>query len=171
MTHRQAHLSIRTMLVLIFLGTGIFAQAQVTNTSFRAATGEKILRFEFVVPVNAETAWQWFTTDVKLRKWIAPVTHTELRTGGYILTNYDSSKSLSDHSSIRLPIINFIENELLTLKVDLNEKFTQTVIDEDQNLQEIIQFKPIDSRHTKIISSMVGWGSGTEWEKPYDIVS
>src|SRR5688572_13007386 len=108
----------------------------IKNTSYTTQTGEKVLRLETILPVSKTEAWQLFTTDEGLKKWIAPLAHIELKTGGYILTNYDKSKSLDDSSSIRLIIINYLEQELFTLKVDLNNNFPQTVQNEDGNLQE-----------------------------------
>lgn len=26
----------------------------------------------------------------------------------------------------------------------------------------------VDNEHTKIVSSMIGWGKGTDWDKTYD---
>ena len=99
---------------------------------------------------------------------MAPLAHIELKSGGYILTNYDKSKNLSDSSSIKLPITSFIDNEILVLKVILNNNFAQSVRESDANLQEVIQLIKIDDKHTKIVSSMIGWGAGTDWEKTYD---
>jgi hypothetical protein len=70
--------------------------------------------------------------------------------------------------TIQLPIVNYIEKQLIVLKVSLNSNFARKVRDEDQNLQEIVQIVDIGSGRTKIISSMVGWGTGEEWDKTYD---
>lgn len=144
-------------------------QCQVLkNTSYKNKSGERILRIEITLPVPLNIAWNLFTNDQKLKKWIAPIAHIELRYGGYIITNYDSSKSISDSNSIKLPIISFIDNELLILKVNLNGHFPMDVRQNDRYLQEIIQFKKIDDQNTKIISSTLGWGHGAEWDKTYD---
>jgi len=153
--------------VLVFIASNLTAQT-VENTSYITKTGEKVLRLESVLPIGLQEAWQLFTTDEQLQKWIAPLAHIELRTGGYIITNYDKTKSLADSSSIRLQIINYIEQQLLTLKVKLNNNFSKTVQNEDGNLQEVIQFIQVSSTSTKIISSMIGWGDSEEWSKTYD---
>lgn len=138
------------------------------NTSYTNHSGEKILRLEITLPIQLTTAWKLFTSDEKLKKWIAPIAHIELKSGGYIITNYDSTRQLSDSSSIKLPIISFIDNELLILKVILNDNFPKNVRDSDENLQEIIQFVKLDENNTKIISSMIGWGTGNDWDKTYN---
>ncbi|MCF6133383.1 SRPBCC domain-containing protein [Flavobacterium wongokense] len=146
--------------------THSFSQS-VKNTSYKNQAGERVLRFEMVIPLDIKNAWRLFSEDNQLQKWIAPVSHIELRTGGSIVTNYDSSKKLTDATSITMPIINFIENEMITLKVNLNGKFSKNTRDTDRNLQEIIQLRKIDDKHTKIISSMVGFGDGEDWDKTY----
>ncbi len=156
----------KTAILAFFFTALMVANAQsVKNTSYTTQTGEKVLRLEVVLPVDLNEAWQLFTTDAQLIKWIAPVAHIELKTGGYILTNYDKTKPISDSTSIRLGIINYLENELLTLKVKLNSNFSPKVKTEDGNLQEIIQFAYISPKETKVISSMVGWGKGEDWDK------
>lgn len=155
------------MAAFFFLFTGIHSQT-IENTSYKNQSGEKVLRIECTLPVNLTDAWELFTTDEKLKKWIAPLAHIELKSGGFIITNYDSTKDLSDSSSIKLPILSFVDNELLVLKVNLNNRFVKNVRDNDEHLQEIIQFKKIDAKHTRIISSMTGWGDGTDWDKTYD---
>jgi hypothetical protein len=156
-------------LFVFFLQSALILTGQtVKNTSYTTQTGEKVLRLEAILPVDKKEVWQLFTTDDGLKKWIAPLAHIELKTGGYIVTNYDKSKSLSDSSSIKLPIINYIEQELFTLKVILNNNFPQSVQKEDENLQEIIQFISIGPKQTKIISSMIGWGEGDDWTKAYN---
>ena len=146
-----------------------FTKAQtVENTSYTTPTGEKVLRLEMIVPVDKKTAWGYFTKDELLKKWIAPLAHIELKTGGFILTNYNKDKSLFDSSAIRIDIINYLNEELLTLKVNLNDNFPKSVKDEDANLQELIQFKDAGKGKTKIISSMIGWGKGEDWDKTYD---
>ncbi len=87
--------------------------------------------------------------------------------GGTILTNYDKNARIGEPGKIQLPIINYIEKQLITLKVKLNENFAQKTRNEDQNLQEIVQIVDIGDGKTKIISSVVGWGTGKEWDETY----
>lgn len=144
------------------------SEAQVENSSYINQSNERVLRLSVVVPLEVKEVWKYFSTDAKLTEWIAPLSHIELKNGGYIITNYDKTKTLSDNSSIKLGIISYIENELLILKVDLNNNFSKKLQEEDQNLQEIIQFVPMGHGKTKIISSMIGWGQGKDWDKTYN---
>ena len=84
------------------------------------------------------------------------------------MTNYDSTKSLNDSSAIRSDIINYIDYEMITLKVNLNNNFSKALQQEDNNLQEIIQFVSIGPKQTKVMSFMIGWGNSKDWTKAYD---
>jgi hypothetical protein len=45
------------------------------------------------------------------------------------------------------------------------------VRDEDRNLQEIVPIANLGNGRTKIVSSMVGWGVGKDWNKAYEFVA
>lgn len=141
--------------------------AQVTNSSYVTQYQEKVLQLSIIIPVNKKDAWNLFTTDQGLVKWVAPVAVINMKTGGYIKTNYDKDKGVDDSSSIILGLVNYLEYEMITLKVDLNNSFPADVRAGDKNLQEIIQFIDAGKGRTKIISSMVGWGQGKNWDSAY----
>ena len=127
--------------VILIVNTFSAKSQAILNTFYINQSGEKVLRLEAVLPVDITTAWKLFNTDEKLKIWITPVAHIQLKTVGYIITNYDIAKSLTDSSCIKLPILSFIDKELLVLKVNLNGNFAQSVRNEDGQLQEIINLK------------------------------
>ena len=140
----------------------------VHNTSYVTKSGERVLRIETVVPGTAESVWKAWTDPQELSKWIAPVVAIDLKTGGTISTNYDQKATIGDQGTIQLPIINYVEQQLITLKVNLNDKFPKKVRDEDRNLQEIVQIVDLGGGKTEVVSSMVGWGTGKDWDQTYD---
>jgi hypothetical protein len=152
---------------LLLLAKPLFAQ-ELQNTSNVTSTGEKVLRLEFVIPVDKQEAWKLLTTAEGWKKWAAPVVSVDLKVGGVILTNYDKNKTVSDSGTIRLPIINYLEGEMLTLRVILSNAFSEKLRREDKNLQEIIQIADLGNGKTKVTSSMIGWGTGPDWDKTYD---
>jgi uncharacterized protein YndB with AHSA1/START domain len=159
--------SVLVMVLLARSAPGAAAQ-DVRNTSYVTRSGERVLRIETVVPVSIENVWRAWTAPQELSKWIAPVVAIDLRIGGTISTNYDQKAAVGSAGTIRLPIINYIEKQLITLKVNLNEKFPKSTRDEDRNLQEIVQIVDLGDSKTKIVSSMVGWGTGKDWDQTYD---
>ena len=164
---RMPALTILVGAVLAQLVSGAAAQ-NVRNTSYVTKTSERVLRIETVVPASPETVWKAWTTPQELSKWIAPVVAIDLKIGGTISTNYDQKATLGSAGTIRLPIINYIEKQLITLKVSLNDKFTKSTREEDHNLQEIVQIVDLGGGNTKVVSSMVGWGTGKDWDQTYD---
>ena len=165
----------RRILALTILVAAVLAQSvsgaaapDVRNTSYVTKTGDRVLRIETVVPVSVERVWKAWTSPQDLSKWIAPVVAIDLRIGGSISTNYDQKATIGEAGTIRLPIINYIEKQLITLKVNLNEKFPKSARDEDQYLQEIVQIADLGNGKTKVVSSMVGWGAGKDWDQTYD---
>ena len=128
--------------IYLFIISGLLAisdsNAQVANNSYINQYGEKVLQLSIIIPLDKKNAWKLCTTDEGLKKWIAPVVKITMKTGGYIKTNYDKNKSIDDSSSIQLGIINYLEYEMITLKVNLNNNFPAEVKAADKNLQEII---------------------------------
>ena len=106
-------------------------------------------------------------TDEGIKKWLAPVAILDLRMGGTLKTNYNETAKIGDKGTITLGIVSYIPSEMLTYKIMLNELFAEKCRKEDGNLQHIIQLKPLGKNKTKIISTMVGWGQGTEWDEVY----
>lgn len=141
----------------------------VRNTSYVTSTGERVLRLEMILPVDAAQAWKLFTTEEGWKKWATPVVSIDFKTGGQIRSHYDKTKSIGDAGTIHLPILNYIEGELLTLKVILSDaSFSEKLRREHGNLQEIIQFVEAGPGKTRIVSSMIGWGNGPEWDQCYE---
>jgi uncharacterized protein YndB with AHSA1/START domain len=167
--------NIRRILASTILVTAVITQSapsaaaqEVRNTSYVTKSGERVLRIETVVPASTENVWKAWTTPSGLRKWIAPVVAIDLKIGGSISTNYDEKAAIGNAGTIQLPIINYIEKQLITFKVNLNEKFPNKIRDKDQNLQEIVQLVDLGDGKTKVVSSMVGWGTGKDWDQTYD---
>lgn len=155
------------LLSLIFILPFVKMQAQVTNSSYVTKYGEKALQLSIIVPLSRDEAWKLFTTDSGLKRWMAPVVNINMKMGGWIRTNYDKTKTTKDPGTIQLNIINYLEDDLLTLKVNLNSNFPKEAIAEDKNLQEVIQLVDLGNKRTKIISTMIGWGEGSHWDKTY----
>lgn len=155
--------------LLLFLLFPVLTAAQtVQNTSSQARARERVLRIEAIVPNSREEVWAAFATVEGLRRWVAPVVALDLRAGGSLLTHYDERAEIGSAGTIETTILNYLEAELITFKVNLNESFSDKLRSEDSNLQEIVQFTALDDGGTKLISTMVGWGTGPDWDEVYD---
>ena len=139
----------------------------IMNNSFIADNGERFLRFEIIVDNTITETWKLIATEEGIKKWMAPVAILDLRIGGMLKTNYNETAKIDDKGTITLGIISYIPSEMLTYKITLNELFAEKCRKEDKNLQHIIQLKSLRENKTKIISTMVGWGQGKEWDEAY----
>jgi hypothetical protein len=141
---------------------------EVHTTNIVMETKERVLRIESIIPAPPKEVWKAFATEEGLKKWMAPVVALDLRIGGTISTQYDKNASIGSPGTIRSGIVNYLEGELITYKVNLTSSFASKVRAEDQNLQEVVQIMPWTNGTTKVISSMIGWGTGKEWDDTYN---
>lgn len=139
----------------------------IMNRSFVSENGERFLRFEMEVDTPITEVWKAIATEEGIKTWMAPVAKLDLKIGGTVQTNYNKNSKIGDEGTIALGIINYIPNEMLIYKITLNDVFPEKCRKEDKNLQEIIQLTPLTKNKTKVISTMVGWGTGEEWDKTY----
>jgi hypothetical protein len=140
----------------------------VQTTNLVTESNERVLRIESIIPASPNAVWKAFATEEGLKKWVAPVVALDLRVGGTLSTQYDKKASIGSPGTIRLGIVHYLEGELITYKVNLTDSFKAKARAEDQNLQEIIQIVPWTNGTTKVISSMIGWGTGKEWDDTYN---
>lgn len=157
------------LIAVLALGACLSVSAQeVYTTNLVTESKERVLRIEGIIRAPPKEVWKAFATEEGLKKWIAPVVALDLRVGGSLSTHYDKQASIGSPGTIRLGILNHLESELITYKVNLNSTFTPKARAEDQNLQEIIQIVPWTNGTTKVIASMIGWGTGKEWDDTYN---
>jgi len=112
--------------------------------------------------------WKWFSTEEGLKCWVAPLVKLDLRIGGKLQSNYDAKSSIGAAGTITLGITNYVDAELITFKVSLNDSFSELLQAEDGNLQEVIRLDTLPNGGTRVISTMVGWGIGPEWDRAAD---
>jgi uncharacterized protein YndB with AHSA1/START domain len=141
---------------------------EVRTTRPHTVSGERVLRVETMLQQPLERVWKAFSTEEGLRCWIAPVVRLDLRTGGSLSTNYDETAAIGGPGTISLVILNYVEGEEITFRVKLNRTFSERLRSEDGNLQEVVEFRRLPGGGTKVVSSMVGWGSGEEWDKAFE---
>ena len=125
----------------------------IMNRSFVSENGEKFLRYEMEVDTPIAEMWEAIATEEGMKTWMVPVARLDLTIGGTVQTNYNPNSKIGDEGTIPLGIINYIPNEMLIYKVVLNNVFPKKCRDEDKNLQEIIQLKPLANNKTKVIST------------------
>lgn len=141
---------------------------EVRTSRPQTVSGERVLRVETTLQQPLERVWKAFATEEGLKCWIAPVVRLDLRTGGSLSTNYDKAATIGSPGTISLVVLNYVEDQEITFKVKLNSTFSERLQSEDGNLQEVVVFHRLPNGGTKVVSSMVGWRSGEEWDKAFE---
>lgn len=151
--------------VAILLAATTIAAQDVKTTTTRSSAGDTVVRVEGTLAQSPQEVWRLFATEKGLQCWVAPVVRLDMRIGGKIETNYDAKASIGGPGTITLGIVNYVAAEFLTLKVKLNDAFSKTLQAEDGNLQEVIRLEKLPGGGTRVISTMIGWGTGPEWDQ------
>jgi uncharacterized protein YndB with AHSA1/START domain len=168
-TRRAIMKSSTLLLAMAFaslMGNSRTSLASVVRTSIVSmAPSERAVRVEARWSQSPEITWKYFATEEGLRCWAAPVIRLDLRIGGSLQSNYSKTAAIGDPGTISLGIINYVENEIMTYKVKLNDQFSAQLRSQDENLQEIVELQRLPNGGTRLVSTMVGWGKGAEWDK------
>jgi len=125
---------------VIDTGESLVPVDSVMNKSFITQNGEKVLRFELVLDTSLPAVWNAFTNESEITTWEVAVVKLDLRIGGSMQTHYKKNAKIGDTGTITLGITNYLPMELITYTITLTEAFNEQCRNEDDNLQEIIQF-------------------------------
>lgn len=147
------------------LAQDVYAK-KVKNTSFVSPSGERVLRQQVMVNATLEDVWKAVTTADGLESFMAPVVFVELKTGGRFESNYRIGSKLGDPGTIRNTVLNYVPMEMFSIKVNLTEGFPKGPR-EAGTLFAVLTFKDLGKKRVKVTESMLGWGTGQDWDKTY----
>lgn len=153
------------LVTLLMAASGL--SAQVRETSYVMASGERVLRIETDIAAPVEDVWKAFATGEGLSRWLAADLAVDLKVGGSVTSRSASGGRLGTTGLAALDIVNYLERELITFRVHLDDRFSETIREDDDRLQEIVRFVPAGTRGTTVVTSMVGWGSSRIWDDAY----
>jgi uncharacterized protein YndB with AHSA1/START domain len=139
---------------------------QVKNSSFVTPAGERVLRHEITVNGSLADVWNAFTTSEGLMTFMAPVVHMELKTGGVFDSNYRVGSKLGDPGTIHNQVLNYIPLEMFSIKVGLTDQFPEGPR-KAGTLFAVLTFKDAGAKQSLVTISMLGWGSGEDWDAVY----
>lgn len=91
----------------------------------------------------------------------------DIKTGGTIVTNYDTTKKLDDSSSIKLGIINYLENDMINLKVNLNDNFPLDAKRRIKTSRKSFSSSIWEMEKQRLYRQWLAGGQGTHWDKTY----
>jgi uncharacterized protein YndB with AHSA1/START domain len=143
-------------------------QPDVIDSSFNLPDGGRVLRHEVVVGASQAEVWQAFTTSEGLHTFIAPVVALDFRIGGKWESTYDPDGKIGAQENILNEVICYLPMEMLSIRiVRTPPRFPYPEI--GKKLWTVIQLKPEDESHTRVVTSMLGWQAGPEWDEVYSL--
>jgi len=133
--------------------------AGVSNTSFTEPGGDRAIQLSIDVPAPVHDVYAAFTTTEGFRSWAVPVTHVDLRVGGYMESSYDANAKIGDPDNIRNQILAYVPDRLLVIR---NVHAPMALADAElfQRTATAIEFVPIDATHTRVTMTNAGYGAG-----------
>jgi uncharacterized protein YndB with AHSA1/START domain len=140
--------------------------AKIATTSYVAADGERVLRHELDIPAPLADVWTAMTTSEGIRGFIAPVTLVELKSGGCYCTNYTPGTKIGDPGTISNRVLSYIPQQMLSAKINLVDVFPPQPRAEN-TLFLVVEFSARDAHSTHVKASLLGFGTGEQWDKVY----
>jgi uncharacterized protein YndB with AHSA1/START domain len=129
----------------------------------RTDAGERILAQEVWVEAPVAQVWAAYTTSEGWMAWAAPKAEVDLRVGGTIRTAY-ADVELGEEGTNTLRILNYVPEEVLTLKADLSEGWPEVMKQDAGRLSNVILFDAVSEEWTRIRSFGIGYGDSPEYE-------
>ena len=133
--------------------------AGVSNTSFTESSGDRAIQLSIDVPAPVHDVYTAFTTTEGFGSWAVPVTHVDLRVGGYMESSYDPNAKIGDPDNIRNQILAYVPDRLLVIR---NVHAPMALADAElfQRTATAIEFVAIDAGHTRVTMTNAGYGAG-----------
>ena len=137
---------------------------EIRSEVLRTAVGERVLVQEVWVEAPRAAVWEAYTTDDGWTAWASPRAAVDLRVGGTIRTAYGELE-LDDEGANTLHILNYVPQELLTLRADLSENWPEVLQEDAERLSNVILFEAVSDEWTRIRSFGIGYGDAPEYEQ------
>ncbi len=159
-----------TVSLLVLATSPTWGGAQVIeDKSFVTAAGNRAQQLETVLDAPVDEVWNLLTTEAGLRSWMAPVVGVELRNGGRWEASYDPTKEIGDPGNIVNEIVAFIPGRLLVLRVQAAPPEYPLDLELVRAARAVYELEPLDDGSTRLRVSGVGYGTGEEWDRIYQI--
>jgi uncharacterized protein YndB with AHSA1/START domain len=139
----------------------------VSNTSYVASDGERVLQQTIEIDSPVERVWQAFTATAGYRGWAAPVAVVDFRLGGIIEAAYDPKGRIGAPGNIKNEIVAYVPQRMLALRnVQAPPKlpFDAATF---QKIHTVNFFEPITSSRTRVTVTQPGFRKGAAYGGVY----
>jgi uncharacterized protein YndB with AHSA1/START domain len=149
----------------VLLTAGPALAAGVTNSSFVATNGDRVLQLSIDIAAPPAKVWKGFVDEETLRHWNAPVVHVDLRDGGDIEESYDPKARLGGGTTIHHRIITYRPERLLVLQ-NISTPPGLPGASAYPKIVQVIQLEPT-ATGTRVTLSGSGYGKGDNFDQLY----
>jgi uncharacterized protein YndB with AHSA1/START domain len=140
--------------------------AELTDTSYVAADGTRVLQQSILVPADVTNVWEAFTTSNGFASWAAPVAFVDFRLGGYIEATYDPKGTIGAPGNIRNEIVAFVPQRMLAIRNTQAPPSTAFDAPTFQKMHTVIFFEPVTGG-TVVTIVQPGFGTGEKFDGVY----
>lgn len=154
------------------LSAGLGAQAPasagppVSDSSYDAPDGTRVLRQSLVVPATVEQIWDALTTSRGLETWAVPFARADFRLGGVWESSYRRDATAGDPANIRNRFIAYQPLRMIAIQaIQAPPDFPHPEL--LPSLWTVIEIDPIETRRVRVTVSGVGYRSGPDHEAVY----
>lgn len=137
----------------------------VTSEIRKTKAGERILVQTLRAKASVEAAWTAHTTDAGYASWAAPQAKVDLRVGGSIQSRYDTAGKIGDPGTNTLTIINYVPNEVLTLRAAPAPTWPEFLKKDADNLSNVVLFRQLDDGIVEVVSYGIGYRDAPEYDQ------
>lgn len=138
----------------------------VKETSYRDASGGRVLRESIIVNAVRAKVWAAFTTDAEFMKWGAPLAHITPGNGGLIEFGFTPQTRIGDPNNVRNRIDVFLPAELLVMHNEFVPAGGPMDPKTFGSVRTLLSFADAGAGKTKVTETVVGFGSS----KAYDVL-
>ena len=144
------------------------ASAQtVSNTSFVAPDGTRVLRHTMVIPASQGEVWDAFTTTEGVRSWAVPVAHIDFRVGGIWESSYGKDAKIGAPGNIQNKFLSYIPMRMLSMQA-INAPPTFSHPEVLKDVFTVLEIEVLSENSVRVTSSMVGYRNNEAHNNVYN---
>lgn len=163
-----AILSVAALVIVVSIETAADSESMLVDTSFTAASGERVLEQSIVVPAPVEEVWQAFTTSRGFSSWAVPLAMIDFRLGGIMETSYDPTATSGDPKNIKNEIVAYLPYRMLAFRNIQAPPDTKFDAPTFQKLHTVVLFTKLSPTETEVTTAQPGYGDDARFDQIYN---
>jgi uncharacterized protein YndB with AHSA1/START domain len=138
----------------------------VTDTSFTADDGERVMRLSIEVAADPARVWHVFSTADGWRALGVKTAYVDFRQGGVIETSYKAGTPKGDPDNIKNQVVAFAPERLLVFRnVQAPRSFPNAAL--FARVTSIVEIEPLAPGRSRVTLSGDGYGAGAGFDDLY----